>query len=263
MVDYIIKIAEHVIGIRTDSAMIQQFIGTKYGMLRLNKEEHTQLDMQLFIEDGYGVPFVNYEVNIVSDKDHIVYTRSDYRIEADREYRQACISVHDEFALKHAMVNVYSAFITRRGWGLLIHSSCLIEGSKAFLFAGHSGAGKSTVARLSMPRPVLSDEATIVKPDADGTRIFNSPFRSDTDMPGLSGSYPLTAMHVLRQSLYNKRTPLGKTDAVLHIVKRIFFWAHDPEETKKVFKMCKVLADRVPVYELYFQKNNTFWEEIS
>ncbi len=69
----------------------------------------------------------------------------------------------NEFALKHALMNLYSSFIVHHKWGLLIHSSCLKEGDKAFLFSGQSGAGKSTVVKLSHPRPILSDEATVVK----------------------------------------------------------------------------------------------------
>jgi hypothetical protein len=258
-----IRIAEHVIHIRTESELARTFLTEKYGVLRLEEEHGAAADLALTIAGGYGVPFADYQVDVVSTDEQTVYTRKDYRLAADADFRHASIAVYDEFALKHAMLNLYSAFITRRGWGLLVHSSCMVQGNKAYLFAGHSGAGKSTVARLSEPRPVLSDEATIVKISSQGVRIFNSPFRSDSDMPGLSGSYPLGAVQILRQSPDNRRTPLRKTEAVLQIIQRIFYWAHAPEETRKVFKLCKELVDRVPVYELYFQKNNTFWEEIS
>ncbi|TDG00291.1 hypothetical protein [Paenibacillus piri] len=258
-----IQIAEHVLGIRTASAMAKEFVWLKYGVLRLEEDDAAEPDLTVRIEDGYGVPFAGYDVDVVSTGESVIYTRADYRLEADPDYKHAIVKVYDDFALKHAMVNLYSAFITRRGWGLLMHSSCLMERDKAYLFAGHSGAGKSTVAILSRPRPVLSDEATIVKLGSDGATIFNSPFRSDSEMTALAGPYPLAAIQILHQALSNKRSPLGKTESVLQLMQRVFFWAHDPEETKKVFKLCMGLVERVPVYDLHFQKNNSFWEEIS
>jgi hypothetical protein len=256
-------IADHVIGFSTESEMAAQYIMKHFRPLLLEASDPCTPDLYVMIEEGYGVPFVDYEVEILSGPETVVYVRKDYRIEADPTYYKALIEVFDEFALKHALLNLYSAFLTSREWGLVIHSSCLVQGGEAYLFAGHSGAGKSTVARLSRPRPILSDEATIIRLDAQGVLVYNSPFRSDTDMPSLTEPYRLQAVHLLHQASYNKRFPLAKMDAVLKLLQRVFYWAHDPKETKKLMTMCKTLVERVPVYELSFQKNDTFWEEIS
>ena len=76
-------------------------------------------------------------------------------------------------------------------------------------------------------------------------------------------SYPLAAIQILFQSLDNERVPTRKMEALKHITNRIFYWAHDPDETRNVMRMCRALIEQVPVYDLYFQKNNTFWEKIS
>ena len=49
-------------------------------------------------------------------------------------------------------MNLYSSFIAYHNWGLLIHSSCVVNKGEAHIFSGHSGAGKSTAAKLSHPR---------------------------------------------------------------------------------------------------------------
>ncbi|WP_248927127.1 hypothetical protein [Paenibacillus hamazuiensis] len=260
---FYVRIAEHRLVLGTESDFVKAFICQKYGASLIESEILPEADIAVSIFDGYGGPFVDYNVNVTTADEVIVYKRADYLIEADKEYREARIHVYDDFALKHAMVNLYSAYITRKEWGLLIHSSCLLEHGKAYMFAGHSGAGKSTVVRLSQPRPILSDEATIVKIAGDETVIYNSPFRSDTDLPDIAGTYPLTAIQILRQSLDIRRLRMGGMEGLQQIFQRVFYWAHDPEETKKVFRMCSKLTGHVPVYELFFQKNDKFWEEIS
>ncbi|UUZ80820.1 hypothetical protein LJK88_39445 [Paenibacillus sp. P26] len=260
---FITRIAEHTLVLTTESEFVKEFICQKYGARPLDDSLKPEADLVVFIQEGYGAPFENYDVEVTATDESIVYKRTDYLIEADKEYRTARLEVHDDFALKHAMVNLYSAYITQRQWGLLIHSSCLLERNQAYLFAGHSGAGKSTVVQLSQPRPILSDEATIVKITEEEVVIYNSPFRSDTDLPDIPGTYPLTAIQILRQSPDNRRLRMGGMEGIQQVLKRVFYWAHDPEETKKVFRMCRLLAEKVPVYELFFQKNDTFWEEIS
>lgn len=263
MPSFTIRIADHHVLFRTDSEMACQYIEEKYGPARLSNEQVITPDLVMEIHDGYGRPFVDYDVQVIKEAELIVYIRTDYRIEMDTGYRSARIFVHDDFALKHAVVNVYSAFITYLEWGLLIHSSCILERDGAYLFAGRSGAGKSTVARLSMPRTILSDEATIVKVGEAGISTFISPFRSDTDMPNGEECYPLVAIQLLFQSLDNRRVPTRKMEALNQLANRIFYWAHDPQETRKVLRMCKEIVYQVPVYDLHFQKNDTFWEEIS
>lgn len=258
-----VRIGEHHVNFDTESAWIGEYVRDKFAELQVIDPFGIAADLQVKIEDDYGEPFVDYDVNVIADGERVVYKRTDYRIETDTKYRTARISVFDDFALKHALVNVFSAFITHKEWGLLVHSSCLLDRGGSYLFAGHSGAGKSTVAQLSFPRLILSDEATLIKVTESEVSVFTSPFRSDTRMPEMKGPYPLAGIQFLRQALQNQRVPISKIDGVLGLMNRVFYWAHDPEETKKVLRLCKKLIERVPAYELYFQKNDTFWEEIS
>ncbi|WP_218091391.1 hypothetical protein [Paenibacillus solanacearum] len=259
---FIVQIAEHTLLLKTESDFVKEFICQKYDAEPVSLATTQEADLSVVIEEGYGSSFQDYNVEVTITDECKIYKRTDYLIEIDKQYKAVRICIHDDFALKHAMVNLYSAYITQYEWGLLIHSSCLLEQERAYLFAGHSGAGKSTVAQLSQPRPILSDEATIIKITENDVVVYNSPFRSDTELPELPGTYPLTAIQILRQSPDNRRLRMGVMEGIQQLLQRVFYWAHHPEETKKVFRMCRLLAGKVPVYELYFQKNNTFWEEI-
>jgi hypothetical protein len=130
------------------------------------------------------------------------------------------------------------------------------------MFAGHSGAGKSTVAALSLPRQVLSDEATILKVEEHGVAVFDSPFRSGLEMPYEGGGCELGAIQFLHQSPDIRRIPLGKSDAMVQLFSKVFYWPYAGTETVKIMGLFKRLLQNVPVYDLYFQKNNEFWKEI-
>ncbi|RBP03170.1 hypothetical protein [Rossellomorea aquimaris] len=224
---------------------------------------YKQSDLLINIEKGYGSSFINHHVTINQKADKIYYQRADYLIETSHDFKSANIYVQDKLALKHALMNLYSAFILHHNWGILIHSSCVIENGKAHIFSGNSGAGKSTAAKLSLPRDLLSDEATILKVTEGAMEVFNSPFRSELESADNQKPCPLRSIQLLTQSLTNKRVHLKKSVALVELTDKVFFWCHKPEESSRIFHLLTALVKEVPAYELHFQKNNTFWELIS
>lgn len=264
MENIFVQIGEHTVSISSTSEKLMDWIKIHFQIVERNHDAKINLlDLSIHIKDNYGVPFVDYNVEICSDSDKITYRRADYLIDVNSTYNEATISVYDELALKHALHNLYSAFIIHNRWGLLIHSSCVDHQGEAYLFSGQSGAGKSTVAKLSAPRPLLSDEATIVKIDENEIKVFDSPFRSELTTSYGNQSCHLSSIYFLIQSLDVKALPVKKSDAMLGIMDKIFYWHHDSVETTKLLSMCKQLVEKVPVYNMYFQKNDSFWELIS
>jgi hypothetical protein len=255
------KIGDHFIHIICESVNLKKMFEKSYHSHIY--ADNTRPDLVIKIVEGYGVSFKDYDVEIIKKHNHTLYRRADYLIEVDIDFKSATISVYNDFALKHALTNLYSSFIVYHNWGLLIHSSCAIEKDKAHIFAGQSGAGKSTAAKLSYPRPLLSDEATLVKITSNEVIVYNSPFRSEIQADSFEGNVELASVQLLYQALQNKRTRSIKSDALLHLMDKVFFWPHSVEETKTIMRLMTKLVKNVPVYELHFQKNNTFWELIS
>jgi hypothetical protein len=261
MKEWYTKIGDHLIYIICESNYLMEELNQNFSNHLVAKG--IRPDLTIKINKGYGVPFSNYEVEINKNTEKVIYRRADYLIEIDTEYKFATISVYDELALKHALTNLYSSFIVYHQWGLLIHSSCVIEDGKAHIFAGHSGAGKSTAAKLSYPRQLLSDEASLLKITENDISVYNSPFRSELKADAFKENIELASIQILYQSLVNRRVRIGKSDALLHLMDKVFFWPHSQEEAKIIVKLIAMLVQQVPVYELHFQKNNTFWELIS
>ncbi|WP_409344367.1 hypothetical protein [Paenibacillus sp. MBLB4367] len=258
-----IDIGEHSAIVRTESEAIASAIEQMFEKAKADAEAVLSADLVVEAELGYGEPSPDYAVTISTEGTSVIYSRLDYRIVTDASYRKASIVAYNELSLKHAFMNFYSAFIVHSGWGLMIHSSCVVEDDKAYLFAGQSGAGKSTVAKLSAPRPLLSDEASLVKITPDGIFVYNSPFRSELMTINEGRVCRLGGIHLLIQSDQVERTPIRSSEGIMHLMDKVFYWGHDAKETGKVLGMLREMVLGVPVYELHFQKNNTFWEKIS
>ncbi|MEB4869785.1 hypothetical protein P8831_13760 [Priestia megaterium] len=254
------KIGDHYIDIKTEFDDVWKIIKQYFLCVSIAKN---QPDMTVTITNGYGVSFQDYEVAIEEKLNAITFKRADYLIEVDSEYKSANVAIHDELALKHALMNLYSSFIVHHNWGILLHSSCVINSGKAHIFTGHSGAGKSTAAKLSMPRELLSDEATILKITEESVTVFNSPFRSELKAKGSEKNTPLGSIQLLHQALSNQRIEVRRIEALMKLIDKVFYWSYKPEETKTIMGLLQLLVKQVPVYELHFQKNNTFWELMS
>lgn len=264
-----ITIGEHALQIGFKSDLLRDLFQRSFPSIELKPPGTHPPDLNVDLEDGYGVPFTDYRVAVAKDRHKITYRRADYFIEADHRFRQARICVHNEFALKHALMNLYSSYIVHTNWGLLVHSSCVAEAGVAHMFAGRSGAGKSTAACLSSPRGIVADEATVVKigsgSGSEPIAVFHSPFRSEMQHHGCAvhGPLQLGSIQLLRQAARNQRARLAAPDAFLQLMDKVFYWSRFPEEARQVLCLLRTLAVRVPVYELHFQKNPSFWELIS
>lgn len=256
-----IEIGDHSICVSSKSDQALEYV--RKGNKVISAVQTKKVDLKVDIEYGCGYPFKGFDVDIKKDNGTVFYNRGDYVINVDSGYSKAYISALNEFALKHALMNLYSVFIVHHQWGLLIHSSCLREGNQAYIFTGQSGAGKSTIVELSYPRPVLSDEATVVKITDKSTVVYDSPFRSDTISSFSQKPIELGGIQILEQAKTNHRTQLQKAESLMTLFNKVFYWANDPLETQKLFVLLRQLVTHVPVYKLQFQKNAEFWKEIS
>jgi hypothetical protein len=257
---FYMKIADHQLKISLPENDFFPYLSKRFSFFRKHGDKP---DLSISITKGYGVPFKDYDVKITMKESTLLYQRKDYLIEVDQNFTKAVVSAYDELALKHALMNLYSAFILHNNWGLLLHSSCVIDGECAHVFAGHSGAGKSTAARLSAPRELLSDEATLINITDNAIIIYDSPFRSELEKGTHNKCVPLSSVQLLSQAGQNERIQLKQSDAFMQLMDKVFYWPYKEDEVARVLELLKVLVKKIPAYQLHFQKNNTFWELIS
>jgi hypothetical protein len=109
------------------------------------------------------------EVRVRLEHGRWVMERGDFRAEWDAERRRGWVRQSaNPYSIDSVLRILHSLVLAREG-GFLVHAASAIRNGRAFLFAGGSGAGKTTIARLAPADVVLlTDEISYVRPCKQG-----------------------------------------------------------------------------------------------
>ena len=126
------------------------------------------------------------------------------------------------FSLNTVMMLMY-AFATAQKNTLLMHSSVTVKDSKAYLFLGKSGTGKSTHSQLWINNiegcELLNDDNPVLRVMEDGSvRVFGSPWSGKTPCYH-NLNYPVGAIVDLHQAKVNyiKRLSLLEAYVAMYV----------------------------------------------
>ncbi|WP_428265097.1 hypothetical protein [Haliangium sp.] len=149
--------------------------------------------------------------------------------------------------------------LPRRG-GLILHASALAWADRAAIFAGHSGAGKSTIAAmLCAHRPALeklSDELLVVAPSGPdgGWEAHVAPFLGSRGLPH-GTRREVAGVHFLVQAGHHRRIRLARPEAVRELMRHILVYVTEPATAARVLAAAGGLMQAAPGYRLEFAKD--------
>jgi hypothetical protein len=167
------------------------------------------------------------------------------------------------YSIDSALRIIHSLILAREG-GLLVHAASAVRNGRAFLFAGVSGAGKTTISRLApLDVTLLTDEISYLRRDGDSYMAYGTPFAGELAKVGENVQAPLAALYLLRQGPENAIEPVSAGDAVRSLLENILFFVQDSELVSLVFESACELVKRVPVYRLTFVPDARVWELIA
>jgi hypothetical protein len=151
--------------------------------------------------------------------------------------------------------------------GFLLHAASAIRNNRAFLFAGVSGAGKTTMSRLApADATVLTDEISYVRRASGQNQhnyiAFGTPFAGELARVGANTSAPLESLYLLVQGPENRIEPISKIDAARAIMRHVLFFAEEKELVAKVFDSVLEFVSRVHIAQLIFTPDARAWELI-
>jgi hypothetical protein len=167
-----------------------------------------------------------------------------------------------------AVLRIVHTLVLARQGGFLLHSASAIRNGKAFLFAGVSGAGKTTISRLApADATLLTDEISYIRkldgPEKDeGYVAFGTPFTGELAKLGENTSAPVAALYLLAQGPENRIDPVSEADAGRELLANMLFFAGDHEMVHWAFQAACDFVHRVPVYRLTFVPDARVWEMI-
>jgi hypothetical protein len=167
------------------------------------------------------------------------------------------------YAIDSVLRIIHSLMLAECG-GFLVHAASAIRNRSAFIFAGVSGAGKTTIASLA-PRDalLLTDEISYVIPKNGKYFACGTPFAGELARVGENVSAPINSLFLLHKGPQNRVEEVDQTEAVRAILRNILFFAQDAHLVSRVFQSACQFVNQVPVRRLTFFPDQTVWNIIS
>ena len=157
---------------------------------------------------------------------------------------------------------IVSRLLARRG-ALVLHACSVLDDGNAFVFAGHSGAGKSTIAQLAEEcgAEVLSDDRTIITAEAGEARAWGTPFHGSYRR-GSPASARIRRVFLLAHASRNCQVPLAPGTAFGELFVRLVQPSVDQQDLVCAIDTLTRVAGMVPVAELHFAPTRAGYEQI-
>jgi hypothetical protein len=141
------------------------------------------------------------------------------------------------------------------GLGVEVHGCGLIDRQTGgHLFLGHSGAGKSTTARLwqlSRDPEILSDDRIILRLQEGGLWMYGTPWHGEAALASPRKA-KLNRVFVLQHGGENRIVPLSKAHAAGELFARCFPPFHSVMGLDRTIEFLNRLVETVPCYEFSF-----------
>ena len=152
-----------------------------------------------------------------------------------------------------------------QGLGCELHACGIVdEAGLGWIFVGHSGAGKSTIARLWTERDVtvLSDDRIILRKIDGGIRMFGTPWHGEAGFAEAT-SAALAGILVIEHGRGNQIKRLDQISAVSELMARSFVPFHDPAALETAIDLLGVAADRLPCCRFRFTPDESAIDHLS
>ena len=191
------------------------------------------------------------------------FRRGDFLARWDTTSRRGWIRQHpNPYSIDTVLRLTHSLILAEEG-GFLVHAASAIRNGSAYLFAGVSGAGKTTMTRIAPPDVILlTDEISYVRKDRHGYRAYGTPFAGELARSGANTSAPLRALYLLEQGPHNGIELVTPADAARALMRHILFFANEKEMVARVFDSVLEFVSRVEVSRLLFTPDAHAWEPI-
>ena len=244
----------------TDSGFLELLQKRYSGFVSTESAAEFEFDVEL-VEPRFSDP--DAEVNVRYRSGRWFMERADFRAEWNPATRSGSIRQKATPYSMDAVLRIVHTLVLAQEGGFLLHSASAIRNGKAFLFAGVSGAGKTTISRLApADATLLTDEISYLRKLDEGYVAFGTPFTGELTKLGENTSAPVAALYLLTRGLENRIEPVAVADAGRELLANVLFFAEDPELVHRVFQTACDFVHRVPVYRLTFVPDARVWEMI-
>ena len=231
--------------------------------------EESQLSIRIIVKD-WDIKKSKLRLEPVFHDGRLYFPFPDYEGEIDLGRGVAEIAVPRSSAVEDAdyFIRVTTSLLVFRAGGILLHGAGIIRNGKACIFLGHSGSGKTTVARLSPNDQVLNDDLVVIMPHQFqegcnlGWTVYGTPFWNPDQVTPSQGEAQLYGMYLLEKDRRVYLDRLERGYAVAEIVSNVPVITLEPEANLRLLERVSLLVEVIPVYQLHFLPDGSFWQTI-
>lgn len=142
--------------------------------------------------------------------------------------------------------------------GVEVHACGIIdEAGRGHVFMGHSGAGKTTLARLwaaETNATILSDDRIILRRHGKGYHLYGTPWHGEAHF-ACTAQAPLASIAFIGHGPHHRLTPLAPAAAIGRFMTCSFPPFYDPEGLAWMLECYTEMVQAVPAYALAFLPN--------
>ena len=138
--------------------------------------------------------------------------------------------------------------------GIIIHSAGWSINKSGWIFAGKSGAGKSTISNLIVAETgttFLSDDRVAVRKIGKEFLMYGTPWPGDAGY-AVNESVPLKGIFFLSKGSRNNIKPLKPSDALAGLMPVVSIPWYDRGKVELMLGFCDNMLGGIPMYELAF-----------
>jgi hypothetical protein len=158
------------------------------------------------------------------------------------------------FPLSYPLGELLMINLLGTGYGIMLHSSGVIDAEDGIVFAGIGSAGKTTTSRLWNGLPgvrVLNDDRTILRKIDGQFRVYGTPWHGQGGM-ALAADAPLKKIFILKHARSNQAIRLSPPQAVAELLVRTFAPLWSAPAMTFTLQFLDELCQSVPCYEFGF-----------
>jgi hypothetical protein len=160
-------------------------------------------------------------------------------------------------------LRVACAWLAIEHRGLLLHASGIVRDGRGYVFFGHSGAGKSTVAELSPGAAILSDDLVWLRLQGGRIWLHGVPFRGELQAPHANAAAPVAGLYALEQAAQHRLRSLPPLLGAARLLACAPFVTEGVESAAHAMDICAALAQAQPIAVLEFARDGGFWPLIT
>jgi hypothetical protein len=258
-----VEIGGMAIVLRTQDLAFRQLLENRYAGFVKSSNPHAQFDFDIDLIEPCETSHAEEDVRVRVQDGEWFLQRGDFRARWNsRAGRGHIRQSRNPYAIDSVLRIVHTLILARQG-GFLVHAASVIRDGRAFLFAGVSGAGKTTISRLAPPDAMLlTDEISYVRREGNQYLAYGTPFAGELARVGENQSAPLSALFLLEKGPENQIEEVAVSKAIRLLLRNILFFAEDPELVSLVFRSACEFVEQVPVRRLIFVPDERVWEII-